>query len=261
MLSLIEEIAPGQAETRTMWLSHRRRILWRQGGKDSHWGIDNGLRALVTLSLHMGLLGYDILMPDMVPGRVQTMQKDFPVPSDELMVRWTEASAVMPLLQFSYFPWNYAGETEEAVLALARFHKALEGYIYAAACGRSAPLVRPVWYDAPDEAELYEVGDELMLGGDLLAAPVLEPGATERDVLLPPGKWRDAWTGEVWTGGRHEGFPAPCPGMPIFVRAENEALFTAANAALSAVRRGSVLSGVTTATYRAGIDRDLGVTG
>lgn len=261
LLSLVEEIAPGQAETRTMWLSQGRRILWRQGGKDSHWGIDNGLRALVTLGLHMGLLGYDISIPDMVPGRVQTMQKDFPLPSDELMVRWTEASVMMPIVQFSYFPWNYADGTCEAVLALSRFHKALEGYIHAAACARTAPLLRPIWYDAPDETSLYEVGDELMLGDDLLAAPVLEPGATERDVVLPAGKWRDAWTGQTLPGGRHDGYPAPCPGIPIFVRAENEELFAAAKAALSALRRGSVPSGVTTATYRAGLDRDLSVTG
>jgi len=261
LLSLIEEIAPGRAETRTTWLSQGRRILWRQGGKDSHWGIDNGLRGLVSLALHMGLLGYDILMPDMVPGRVQTLEKDFPLPTDELMVRWAEASAVMPVLQFSYFPWNYCGETEAAVLGWARFHKALEDYLGEAAADRRAPLVRPIWYDAPHEEALYDVSDELMLGGDLLAAPVLEPGATAREVILPPGKWRDAWTGAVETGGGRKSVPAPCPGMPVFVREGNEALFGDLNTALSEIRRGCVASGVTTATYEAGIDRDVGVTG
>ena len=54
--------------------------------------------------------------------------------------------------------------------------------------------MRPLWYDHPDREDLYTADDEYMLGPDLLAAPVLEEGASERDVLLPPGEWRDAWT-------------------------------------------------------------------
>jgi len=60
LLAVAEEVAPGACETRTVWLSQSRNIIWRQGGKDSHWGIDNGLRAMVNLALHMGLMGYDI---------------------------------------------------------------------------------------------------------------------------------------------------------------------------------------------------------
>ena len=70
LLSLYEEIAPGLCETRTAWLSQRRDILWRLGGKDSHWGRDNGLKAVLNLSLHLAMMGYDSIMPDMVPGRV-----------------------------------------------------------------------------------------------------------------------------------------------------------------------------------------------
>ena len=261
LLSLFEEIAPNACETRTAWLSQKRSIVWREGGKDSHWGIDNGLAALVTLALHIALLGYDTLIPDMVPGRVQTMSKDFPLPTDELMVRWTECSALMPIIQFSYFPWNYAAATEEAVLGLARLHKALGPYIAASAADRRAPLVRPLWYDAPRVDALYTVADEFMLGPDLVAAPVLSKGAAERDVVLPPGRWRDAWTGETISGGLHVRYPAPCPGMPVFVRARDDSLFTAAHSELSRISRGSVPTGITTTTYQAGLNRDLGVTG
>jgi alpha-glucosidase (family GH31 glycosyl hydrolase) len=202
-----------------------------------------------------------MLIPDMVPGRVQTMSEDFPLPTDELMVRWTECSAVMPIMQFSYFPWNYAAGTEQAVLGLARLHRALGPYIAASAANRRAPLVRPLWYDAPGADELYTAADVFMLGPDLVAAPVLVEGAVERDVLLPPGGWRDAWTGETIDGGLHAQYPAPCPGMPVFVRVGNKQLFKAAHSELSRVNRGSVATGIRTATYRAGLNRDLGVTG
>ena len=261
LLELFEEIAPGRCETRTVWLSQRRRIIWRQGGKDSHWGIDNGLRAMVSLALHMGLIGYDVLIPDMIPGRVQTMAADVALPTDELLVRWTEASAFMPIMQFSYFPWNYAPETEQVVLQYALLHKALEGYIHRHACNRTAPLIRPLWYDAPAEAELYSVGDEFLLGPDILAAPVLAENQAARDVVLPPGSWRDAWTGQTHGCRRIIQHPSPCPGIPIFVRAENAALFETLHRGLQAISRASIRSGMVTTTYRAGINRDLNVTG
>jgi hypothetical protein len=257
LLAVFEELAPGLCETRTAWLSHGRHVIWREGGKDSHWSVDNGLRAMVQLALHLAMMGYDLLIPDMIPGRVQTLAADTPLPTDELMVRWTEASAFLPLMQFSYVPWNYAPETAAACRGLAGVHKAIGEYVHGHARGRRDPLVRPLWYAAPERSELYTVGDEWLLGPDLLAAPVLEPGAAARDVVLPPGRWRDAWTGAVheWPIAAH---PAPCPGIPVFVRAANERLYEQLRGALDAIPRGTVPSGTTSTTYRAGLDRDLG---
>jgi alpha-glucosidase (family GH31 glycosyl hydrolase) len=262
LLGLFEEIAPGLCETRTAWMSQRRQIIWRQGGKDSHWGVDNGLAAMVRLGLHMSLLGYDIFMPDMIPGRVQTMNAADPLPTDELLVRWTEASAFMPVMQFSYFPWNYAPETAVAVRSFSLLHKALEPYLWESVKGRRrAPLLRPLWYDHPGVEEFYSLPDEWQLGSDLVAAPVLAANQVARDVLLPPGKWRDAWTGEKVAGRRILQHPAPCPGIPVFVREGNRKLLKLVSAALAAIPRGSTPPGKTTATYQAGVNRDLNVTG
>jgi alpha-glucosidase (family GH31 glycosyl hydrolase) len=255
-----------------MWQSQRRNILWRQGGKDSHWGIDNGLRAMIHLGLNMALMGYDIQIPDMIPGRVQTMVADMALPTDELFIRWTEASAFWPIMQFSYYPWNYAKPTADAARGVALAHKAIEEYIGQQATSRSAPLIRPMWYDHPSVEPFYAIGDQFMLGSDLVIAPVVSPGATCRDVFLPPGRWRDAWTGQDPADGRQTqmdagsvrhlaDYPAPCPGLPVFVRAENTALFDSLHGALSRIERGTVPPGVTTATYLAGVNRDLNVTG
>jgi alpha-glucosidase (family GH31 glycosyl hydrolase) len=73
---------------------------------------------------------------------VQTLDSAYPLPSDELMVRWTEASAFFPFLQFSYFPWNYAAQTEQVILGYARAHKSLEGYLAEQAKDRRAGLDR-----------------------------------------------------------------------------------------------------------------------
>lgn len=262
LLELFEEVAPGMCETRTAWMSQSRRILWRQGGKDSHWGLDNGLQAMVTLGLHLGLLGYDIFMPDMIPGRVQTMVADMPLPTDELFIRWTEASALMPIMQFSYFPWNYAPPTAAIARHFARLHKALEGYLtqQTSAAGRGS-LCRALWYDWPNHPEFYAVADQFMLGTDLMVAPVLHERQVARSVLLPPGEWRDAWTGRIHREPVIPSHPAPCPGLPLFVRAAKRGLFHRIHSILAEIPRGTISPGITSAFWQCGLNRDLNVTG
>ncbi len=73
-----------------------------------------------------------------------------------------------------------------------------------------------------------------MFGDWLLAAPVLEPGATERRLYLPPGRWIDLWRSvryverdgqllmgraRVLAGGREETLPAPLDELPMLARA------------------------------------------
>jgi alpha-glucosidase (family GH31 glycosyl hydrolase) len=260
LLELFDELVPNRCETRTAWLSQRRAILWREGGKDSHWGADNGLKAVLSLGLNTALLGYDLLIPDMVPGRVQTMNAADPLPSDELMVRWTEVSAFFPFLQFSYYPWNYTEATARAVAAYAQVHKALESYLGSQSTNRVKPLLRPLWYDWPEESALFAVSDEFMLGDDLLAAPVLDPGVVARDIILPPGVWVDAWTQETVSGALRQ-WPAPCPGIPLFVKPGNPDLLATLNRMLATIHRGGIEPNLTTATWQAGLTRDLNVTG
>ena len=261
LLALFEEIAPGCCESRTAWLSQKRNILWREGGKDSHWGVDNGLQAMVQLGLHLALLGYDVLIPDMIPGRIQTMVSTLPLPSDELFVRWTEASALMPMMQFSYFPWNYAPATAHIAKGYALLHKALETYLHEQAHHRQAPLMRPLWYDFPERADFYSIADEFLLGSDILVAPVLHENRVARDIVLPPGAWRDIWTGTVYEQAQILQHPAPCPGIPVFVRAGCTQLFEALHGVLVTLDRGSISTGTISATYTCGLDRNLSVTG
>ena len=74
--------------------------------------------------------------------------------------------------------------------------------------------------------------DEFLFGPDLLAAPVLEAGATERSVYLPKGRWVDLWRAVVYRQGsgslelkqaklikgkREVSVPAPLDELPLLV--------------------------------------------
>jgi alpha-glucosidase (family GH31 glycosyl hydrolase) len=123
------------------------------------------------------------------------------------------------------------------------------------------PMLRPLFFHDPADPMLYTVDDAFLLGPDLLAAPVVTEGATARNVYLPAGQWRDAWTGAAYAGpALLTDFPAPCPGLPLFIR--QDGAWTDALTAIFAdhaprIAHGSVPSGVTTATYRAALARTI----
>jgi len=54
-----------------------------------------------------------------------------------------------------------------------------------------SPIVRPMWYAAPDDSKAYKVADQFMVGDNLVVAPVLVYGQRERAVYLPSGTWID----------------------------------------------------------------------
>jgi len=84
-----------------------------------------------------------------------------------------------------------------------------------------APVLRPLWLDHPEDAGAWVDGDDHMIGRDVLAAIVVDPGATMRRVRLPgQGQWYDVWTGAVLDGGAAQDVPAPLDGLPpLFARA------------------------------------------
>ena len=75
---------------------------------------------------------------------------------------------------------------------------------------KGTPVMRPMFYEFPDDERCWEVEDQYMYGAKYLVAPVLEPGMTVRKVYLPPGKWvafraEDSVEGEGGDGGRTGG--------------------------------------------------------
>ena len=86
-------------------------------------------------------------------------------PSEELFVRWLQANAFMPALQFSFVPWRYSRETVAHAREMAQLHADYAGVIAALAeeaTETGAPINRPIWWvDPEDEVALaIEDGEE-----------------------------------------------------------------------------------------------------
>ena len=152
-----------------------------------------------------------------------------PRPDAELFARWVGCGVFMP--RFSIHSWNDDGTVNEPwmhlevlddVRRLMRFRERLVPYL-AALLRRYRddyePVMRPVFYDFPEEDWTYDEQVDYMLGDAILVAPVVEQGETLRTVRLPKGAdWRCGWSGEIHPGGSEVTMPAPFDQPPFFLR-------------------------------------------
>ena len=208
------------SETRVGGYSQSLGVVQRLVDKQSVWGKGNGLAAIVPEAIMTSMRGFTYVMPDMVGGN----QYDDDKIDKELLVRWAQASALMPLLQFSVGPWHFDNETIRFCREASNLHEKFSPYIIElanAARRTGEPILRPIWYNFPTDVAAEAVVDEFMVGDAVLVAPVLKRAAVSRNIYLPRGRWRDYKTGEIVNGGRVlTDYKAPLDTLPLFVNVE-----------------------------------------
>lgn len=129
----------------------------------------------------------------------------------ELLIRWCEANILMPFFRnhSSLFtkaqePYAYDQETLEIYRKFLEFRYRLIPYLYTLAYRVSTAgemMVRPLFFNYPEDENTYEINDEYMVGDSLLLAPVANQGQTVRAIYLPKGIWHDYFTGKTYEGG------------------------------------------------------------
>jgi alpha-glucosidase (family GH31 glycosyl hydrolase) len=207
------------AEVRTGHRTQAVPLLTRMGDRFSEWGVDNGLGSIIPTLLTSGVLGYPFCLPDMIGGNAYFGRS----PNPELMVRWAQANALMPAVQFSIAPWDLSPTADALITAsLAQREGALDTIcaLSDAAAAELEPICRPMWWLDPNDAATFAIDDQFALGDDVIVAPVVARGAVARDVYLTRGRWRDAAHPQtVYEGGCWlRGYEAPLERLPVFNR-------------------------------------------
>ena len=142
------------------------------------------------------------------------------IPSAELFARSAAMAAFCPIMQYhaeskaefnqDRTPWNIA-ERRNAPWVLdvyryyAKLRMALLPYIMEEAeksVKTGVPLMRALWLEYLEDKKAGNIYDEYLFGDDLLVAPVVEEGKTEREVYIPRGSWKHLFTGEEFEGAR-----------------------------------------------------------
>nr|WP_077533043.1 glycoside hydrolase family 31 protein [Massiliimalia massiliensis] len=163
----------------------------------------------------------------------------------ELLIRWFEYGAFCPVMRLHgdrepHKPqygttggaaclsgadnevWSYSPQVLEICSKYLFLRERLKPYIaeqMKAAHEKGTPVMRPLFYDFPDDSEAWKAEDEYLFGPDILVAPVLYAKQKERKVYLPEGSvWTDAWTKERHQGGRTVTVKTPIDQIPLFIR-------------------------------------------
>ena len=215
-------------------------VVWG-GDPTTTFGFD-GLRSAVRQALSIGLSGISTWGSDI--GGFFAIGADELTP--ELLIRWVQLGAVSGVMRTEADgiavpeksrPQVWDADQIANWRRYAKLRTQLYPYLVAAEASyqrRGLPIMRHLSLAFPGDRRAIERDDEFLFGPDLLAAPVLEPGATERALYLPRGRWVDLWRSarfrerrgslaleraKLLRGGREVTLPAPLDELPLLARA------------------------------------------
>jgi alpha-glucosidase (family GH31 glycosyl hydrolase) len=216
-------------------------IVWG-GDPATGWGYD-GLRSAVTQALTIGMSGVARWGTDI--GGYTTLGTEERL-TRELLNRWIELGALSAVMRTKRSgiaiptyerPQVFDRESLPIWRRYTKLHTQLYPYLRAAdAVYRSTglPIMRHGLLTHPGDERAVRAHDQFLFGPDLLAAPVTAPGARERRLYAPAGRWVDWWRSVTFRGsdgafvqgrprllrgGRRHTLPAPEDELPLLVRA------------------------------------------
>jgi len=161
----------------------------------------------------------------------------------ELLIRWFQWGTFCPVMRLhgirtgeakeGFTPdneiWSYGDENDKIMEAHIRLRDKMLPYIRK--CMQEAheygdPVIRPMFYEFPDDAKTWNLPYQYMFGSDLLVAPVLEKGARSVEAYLPTGEdWIDIRDGKEYKGGQNVMLPAPIESIPVLRKKSAQPMF------------------------------------
>ncbi|MDE7313517.1 MAG: glycoside hydrolase family 31 protein [Eubacterium sp.] len=155
--------------------------------------------------------------------------------NDEMVARWTQFGIYSPIMRLhssnSAFngkePWRFQKDTELAMGEALRERHRMMPYLYTMnyrSYKNGIPLLLPMYYEHPEEANAYEVKNQYYFGSELIAAPITTPMIPRVNVArvtawLPDGIWYDIHTGMMYEGGRMLDLYRDLTSIPVLAKA------------------------------------------
>ncbi len=202
---------------RSAWAGSQRYPVYWGGDAENN---DSAMAGSLRGGLSLGLSGFTYWSHD-VGGFVNRPPRD-------LYRRWmawgvlsshTRAHGIPPRE-----PWEFDAALTDDFRRALNLRYSLMPYIYAQAKESSArgfPMLRPLFFEYPNDPGSWTIDDQYLFGTDLLVAPLFTNGDRRR-VYVPPGAWIDYQSGRVYQGaGWHE---IPAGQIPVVLLVRNHAV-------------------------------------
>ncbi|HAT80196.1 MAG TPA: glycosyl hydrolase [Flavobacterium sp.] len=192
-------------------------IPW-SGDVSRSWG---GLQSQTEISLQMGMQGMGYMHSDL--GGFAGDYFD-----NELYVRWLQYGVFQPIFR-PHAQEEVASEVaRKDIITKAKAKKQVElryqllPYNYTLAFENSqkgTPLMRPLFFEEPNNPKLLDVCETYLWGNDFLVTPITKPGVTSTSVYFPKNNnWFDFYSDEEQLGGTTSNIAVVEEHIPVFVR-------------------------------------------
>ena len=168
----------------------------------------------------------------------------------ELIVRWFQFGLFCPIMRLhgtrlnqSYYVdeapdvmvkgggyneiWHFGEENYRTIEKLINTRIKMRDYTLSLARDaheNGAPMMRPMFFEFPDDPKCYELWDQYMYGPDILFAPIYNEHQTDREVYLPAGEWVSVLDGGTYQGGASISVHAEIDQYIAFVRKGQDVL-------------------------------------
>ena len=168
----------------------------------------------------------------------------------ELIVRWFQFGLFCPIMRLhgtrliqSYYVdeapdvmvkgggyneiWHFGDDNYPVLKKLIETREKMRPYtlkIAKEAADKGYPMMRPMFFEYPDDKKCYELWDQYMFGGDILFAPIYNEGQTDREVYLPEGEWISVLDKKEYAGGQTLSMHAEVSEYIAFVKKGSEVL-------------------------------------
>ena len=225
---------------RCAWAGSQRygALVWSGDIKSSFPSIKNQVAA----GLNMGLAGIPWWTTD-IGGFFGANVKD--PEFHELLIRWFQYGCFCPVMRLHGYRWplqpqqgttggaecvsgapnevwSYTTQVYDILSEYLRMRERLRPYVtkrMQEAHEKGTPVMRPMFYDFPDDPICWEVETQYLFGPDILVVPITDAGCRTIEVYLPAGaSWTNAWSGEKFQGGQWITADAPIEQIPLFAR-------------------------------------------
>ncbi|HEY8645568.1 MAG TPA: glycoside hydrolase family 31 protein, partial [Gaiellaceae bacterium] len=182
-------------------------------------GMQDAIHSLASL----GASGFALTGSDVGGYATQTGQQ---ILTPEVFARWTQLGAISPIFEVGGADraaqfWKLGPAAIAAARNSILLHYELFPYLYSLARASSrtgSPILQPLGLQYPEDEQAWRSDLELLVGRDLLAAPVTSSTQAAR-VYLPAGSWVDLFRGDTQQGGRTVTRPTPLSEFPLYLRA------------------------------------------
>ena len=192
-------------------------IPW-SGDVSRSWG---GLQSQMEIALQMGMQGMAYMHSDL--GGFAGDYFD-----NELYLRWLQYGVFNPIFR-PHAQEDVASEvafkdvdTKEIARKAVELRYQMLPYNYNLAFENATegkPLMRPLFFNEPNNKELLSKSDGYLWGNDFLVYPITEKGQKQKEVYFPKNSnWYDFYTGKKYEAGKTQSVELNKNNIPTFVR-------------------------------------------